>query len=73
MTDQSVLQAQTDQFIEQYKRILAQIGRVIVGQQRVVEGTLTAAKTGATLATVTVRVWVVTPPSSSVTVAVTTY
>ncbi len=42
MSDPEALKAQADQFIEQYSRILQEVGKLIVGQQRVVEGTLTA-------------------------------
>ncbi|HEX8295347.1 MAG TPA: AAA family ATPase, partial [Chthoniobacteraceae bacterium] len=46
MSDSSQLQAEAQQFQEDFQRLRAAIGQIIVGQQRVVEGVLTAVIAG---------------------------
>ena len=46
MSDPSALQAEAARFREDFSRLRAAIGAVIVGQQRVVEGVLTAIVAG---------------------------
>jgi MoxR-like ATPase len=42
MTDEAALKAEAEQFRQDMERIRRQVAQVIVGQERVVEGTLTA-------------------------------